>query len=138
MFGSRPLLSTLGLALVAVVMISCGSSSIPDAGRVLLSIAVTPSAADPQGGQVVFTANGTFSVAPSPAVVTFAVPYTGGFVVATNSSGQEIATIVATGAGTATVQCVAGMSGTVEVGATALANNGTATTVSGIAQIKCP
>jgi hypothetical protein len=140
MFGRNPPLAVLGPAFLAMAMTSCGSPSIPDAGRVLLAIAVTPAFADAQkfGGQVVFTANGTFSVAPSPATVTFAAPYTGGFAVATNSSNQVIATIVATGSGTATVQCVAGMSGMVEVGATASTNNGTSTTVSGAAQIACP
>jgi hypothetical protein len=140
MFRRDPLLAVLGLVLLAMAMTSCGSPTIPDAGRVLLAIAVTPAAADAQkfGGQVVFTANGTFSVAPSPAPVTFAAPYTGGFAVAPNGSNQVIASIVSTGTGTATVQCEAGMSGTVEVGATALANNGTSTTVSGIAQITCP
>jgi hypothetical protein len=140
MFRRSPLLAALGAAFLAIAMTSCGSPTIPNAGRVLLAIAVTPAQADAQklGGQVVFTANGTFSVAPSPAPVTFVAPYTGGFAVATNSSNQEIATIVSTGPGTATVQCVAGMSGTVEVGATASANNGTSTSVSGSAQISCP
>ena len=140
MFRRHPLLAALGPVLLAIAMTSCGSPSIPNAGRVLLAITVTPAAADAQqfGGQVVFTANGTFSVAPSPAPVTFVAPYTGGFAVAPNSSNQAIATIVATGSGTATVQCLASMSGTVEVGATASANNGTSITVSGIAQITCP
>jgi hypothetical protein len=141
MFHRNPLLAALGPAFLAMMMMtSCGSPSIPNAGRVLLSIVVTPAAADAQqfGGQVVFTATGTFSVAPSPAPVTFALPYTGGFAVAPNSSNQVIARIVSTGTGTATVQCEAGMSGTVEVGATALANNGTSTIVSGAAQITCP
>ncbi|HSY92565.1 MAG TPA: hypothetical protein VK812_14405 [Candidatus Binatus sp.] len=140
MFRRSPLLAALGAAFLAMMMTSCGSPSIPNAGRVLLAIAVTPAFADAQqfGGQVVFTATGTFSVAPSPAPVTFALPYTGGFAVAPNSSNQVIASIVSTGTGTATVQCEAGMSGTVEVGATALANNGTSTIVSGAAQITCP
>lgn len=141
MFRRHPFLAAPGLALLAIAMTSCGTTTIPNAGRVLLSISVTPATADAQtfqNGQVVFTATGTFSVAPSPALVTFAIPYTGGFTVALNSSNQVIATIVATGTGTATVQCAAGMSGTVEVGATASANNGTSTTVSGAAQITCP
>lgn len=136
----RPfLLPTLGLALVAMAMSSCGTTNIPNAGRVLLSIAVTPAeGVAGANGQVIFTATGTFSVAPSPAPVTFVAPYTGGFIVAPNGSNQVIASIVSTGTGTATVQCAAGMSGTVEVGATALANNGTSTTVVGPAQITCP
>jgi hypothetical protein len=141
MFRRHPFVYTLGPVLLASMVMSCGTTTIPNAGRVLLSIVVTPTTADAQdfqNGQVVFTATGTFSVAPSPAPVTFAVPYTGGFVVALNGSNQVIATIVANGTGTATVQCNAGMSGTVEVGATALANNGTSTTVSGAAQITCP
>jgi hypothetical protein len=142
MFRRYPLLvlAALGSVLLAMAMTSCGST-IPNAGRVLLSIVVTPATADAQNspnGQVVFTATGTFSVAPSPAPVTFVAPYTGGFTIAPNSSDQVIATIASTGTGTATVQCVTGMSGTVEVGATASANNDTSTTVSGIAQITCP
>ncbi len=139
MFRRTPLFPALGPVLLAIAMTSCGAT-IPNAGRVLLSIVVTPAYADAKDfqGQVVFTATGTFSVAPSPALVTFAIPYTGGFVVAPNASDQVIASVVATGTATATVQCVAGMSGTVEVGATALANNGTSTTVSGAAQITCP
>jgi hypothetical protein len=139
MFRRRPLRYTFGLALLAITLTSCGTTTIPNAGRVLLTIVVTPAQGVPSAnGQVVFTATGTFSVAPSPAPVTFVAPYTGGFVVATSSTNQVIASIVSTGAGTATVQCVSGMSGTVEVGATASANNGTSTTVSGIAQITCP
>jgi hypothetical protein len=141
MFLRHPLLPAFGIALLAFAITSCGSTTIPNAGRVLLSILVTPATADAQNspsGQVVFTATGTFSVAPSPAPVTFAAPYAGGFVVAPDSSNQVIASIVTTGAGTATVQCVAGMSGTVDVGATASSNNGTSTTVSGLAQITCP
>jgi hypothetical protein len=141
MFRRNPLLAALGAASLAMMMTSCGSPSIPNAGRVLLTIVVTPATADAQAftnGQVEFTATGTFSVAPSPAPVTFVAPYTGGFIVSPNTSNQVIANIVSTGPGTATVQCVAGMSGTVEVGATASANNGTSTTVSGIAQITCP
>lgn len=140
MFFRRLLLPTFGLAFVMAIT-SCGTTTIPNAGRVLLAISVTPATADAQNspnGQVVFTATGTYSVAPSPAPVTFAAPYTGGFVVEPDSSNQVIASIVSTGTGTATVQCAAGMAGTVEVGATAAANNGTAITVSGIAQITCP
>jgi hypothetical protein len=137
---NRLLLAALGPALLTIALTSCGST-IPNAGRVLLEIVVTPATADAQtfaNGQVEFTATGTFSVAPSPAPVTFVAPYTGGFIVSPNTSNQVIANIVSTGPGTATVQCVAGMSGTVEVGATASANNGTSTIVSGIAQITCP
>src|ERR1700689_1844548 len=117
MFRFNPFLAAVGPALLAIAMTYCGST-IPNAGRVLLSIVVTPATADAQdfsNGQVVFTATGAFSVAPSPAPVTFAAPYTGGFTVASNSSNQVIASIVATGPGTATVQCATGMSGTVEV-----------------------
>jgi hypothetical protein len=96
MFRRNPLLAVFGAAFLAIALTSCGSPSIPNAGRVLLAILVTPAQADALGGQVVFTANGTFSVAPSPAPVTFAAPYAGGFTVATIGSNQEIATIVST------------------------------------------
>jgi hypothetical protein len=127
------------LLFLAAILISCGNNN-PNQGRILLSVVVTPATADPQMldvSQVEFTANGTFSQTPSPAPLTFAAPYTGAFSVGTFNN-QVIATIVSSGSGTATLQCVSGMSGTVEVSAAALANNGTNTTVSGTAQLTCP
>ena len=140
MFRCHRLLPVLGLILLAAVVISCGSTD-PSSNRILLSIAVAPPTADAQNspnGQVVFTATGTFSLQPSPALVPSTTPYSGQFTVAASATNQVIATIVSSGSGTATVQCVAGMSGTVNVADTASANNGIATTVSGIAQITCP
>ena len=132
--------AALGLILLAAVVVSCGTSD-PNSNRILISIAVTPPTADAQNfsnGQVVFTTNGTFSLQPSPAPVPSTTPYSSQFTVSNSATNQVIATIVNSGSGTATVQCVSGMSGTVTVGATASANNGLATTVSGIAQITCP
>jgi hypothetical protein len=134
------LLAVLGLILLAAVLISCGSTD-PTANRILLSVAITPPIADAQNfpnGQVVFTATGSFSLQPSPALVPSTTPYSAQFTVSNSATNQVVATIVSSGSGTATVQCVAGMSGTVTVADTASANNGIATTVSGIAQITCP
>ena len=139
----HPLPATFATVLAAVILISglisCGNNN-TDQSRVLLTVTVTPATADPQllgVSQVTFTANGTFSETPSPAPVTFTPPYTGAFSVGTFNN-QVIANIVSTGSGTATLQCVSGMSGTVEVAAVALANNGTNNMVSGIAQLTCP
>jgi hypothetical protein len=132
-------LAAVVLVMLAAILISCGNNN-PDQNRVLLTVAVTPATADPEllgVSEVVFSANGTFSEIPSPALLTFAAPYTGAFSVGTFNN-QVIATIVSTGSGTATLQCVSGMSGTVEVAAAASANNGTNNTVSGIAQLTCP
>lgn len=137
---SRHLLATLGLLSLAVAAISCGSTN-PNQVRVLLSIQVTPATADAQNfpnSQVLYSANGTFNEQPFNVLVPSTAPYSVAFSVAPNSSNQAIATVVTQKDGTAAVQCVAGMSGTVEVGAVAFANNGTTTTVSGIAQITCP
>jgi len=136
----RPLVAAIGLAFIAVVMISCGSSN-PNFGRILLSVAVTPTTADAQtykNGQVVFIATGTFNQSPFSAPVPSTPPYSGTFFVDTTATNQVIATIVTSGSGTATVQCISGMSGTVNVGNIASANNGTPTTVAGLAQITCP
>jgi hypothetical protein len=133
------LFAVVGLVILAAILISCGNNN-PNQGRILLAVGVTPTTADPQllgVSQVVFTATGTFSQTPSPAVLTFAAPYTGAFSVGTFNN-QVVATIVSSDSGTATLQCVSGMSGTVAVGAAALANNGTSTTVSGTAQLSCP
>jgi hypothetical protein len=136
----HPLLAALGLALIAVLMISCGSPN-ANFGRILLSISVTPATADAQkfqNGQVVFTATGTFNQSPFSVPVPSTPPYSGKFFVDTTATNQVIATIVSSGSGTATVQCISGMSGTVNLGNIASANNGTSTTVTGLAQITCP
>jgi len=132
-----PLLAALGFALIAVLMISCATPN-PNFGRVLLSISVTADPQTSQNGQVVFTATGTFNQAPFSAPVPSTPPYSGKFFVDTTATNQVIATIVSSGSGTATVQCISGMSGTVNLGNIASANNGTSTTVTGLAQITCP
>ncbi len=130
------LLAAIGLAFIAVGMISCGSSN-PNFDRILLSTKVTANTQN-QNGQVVFTATGSFSQSPFSAPVPSTPPYSGTFFVDTTATNQVIATIVASGSGTATVQCISGMSGTVNVGNIASANNGTSTTVTGLAPITCP
>jgi hypothetical protein len=127
------------LLLLAAGLISCGSSD-PNLGRVLTSITVTPETADAHSsanGQVVFTATGTYSLPPFSAPVTFTAPYSGQFVVDNPATGT-IATLVSSGAGTVTVECAAGASGSVAVVASAAANNGTTTVVSGSGQLTCP
>jgi hypothetical protein len=133
------LLLAATLMLLAAGLISCGSSN-QNIGRVLTSIAVTPGTADAQNypnGQVVFTAAGTFSLPPFNGPVTFTAPYAGQFVV-DNPVNGTIATVIANGVGTVTVQCASGASGTVDVVASAAANNGTTTVVSGNGQLTCP
>jgi hypothetical protein len=125
--------------LLAPGLISCGSSN-PNIGRVLTSIAITPQKADAlnsASGQVVFTATGTFSLPPLTAPLNFTPPYAGQFVV-NNPAGTIIAAVVATGTGTITVQCASGAAGTVFVTASAFANNGTPSVITGSAQLTCP
>lgn len=139
---SRYAIAALALLLLSALAISCGSSGDPNFGRVLTSVTVTPATADAQNsstGQVVFTATGNFSLPPFSAPLTFAAPYSGQFAVENPTSPPStIATIVATGTGTVTVQCAPGASGTVFVSASALANNGTTTLISGSGQLTCP
>jgi hypothetical protein len=120
--------------------LGCGTSS-SNSNRVLQSIAVTPPMADAQdsGGQVQFTASGTFSKAPSPSPVTFVAPYSGSWMV----SDPATATLVGTGTGTATFHCVAGASGVVSITAIASTNaatgtGATGTSVRGTASLTCP
>ena len=126
------------LVVLSGFALSCATSN-PNTGRVLTSIQVTPATADAQNsnGQVLFTATGNFNLPPSPAPVTFAAPYVGSFVVDNPTSGA-IATIVSTGTGTVTVQCVSGASGTVAVVASAASNNALGDVVSGSGQLTCP
>lgn len=130
----------VALLVVAVITISCATSN-PNFNRILSSIVVTPATADAQNspnGQVLYSANGTFTQQPFTVLVPSTPPYSVAFTVGTTNTKQVIATIVTQGQGTAAVQCVAGMSGTVLVAAVASANNGTTATISGAAQITCP
>lgn len=129
----------LMVTLLPIFLMSCDSVN-PNSGRVLTAINVTPTTADASqfpNGQVMFTATGQFSLPPLSGPVTFISPYTGQFIVA-NPSNQTIANIISTGNGTVTVQCVAGVSATVDVVATAAANNGTQTTVTAQGRLTCP
>ena len=132
-------LAICALAVLSVALISCATSN-PNTFRVLTAITVTPTSADASGysnGQVTFTATGQFNIPPLTGPVTFTAPYNGQFIVA-NPSNQTVANIVSTGTGTVTVQCVSGVSASVDVVATASANNGTATTVTAQGQLTCP
>lgn len=132
--------ASVGLTLMlSAGLLSCGTAN-PNIGRVLTSIQVTPATADAKNftnGQVVFSATGQFSLPPTPAPVTSAPPYSGQFVVDNPTTGQ-IANVISTGAGTVTVQCVSGASGTVAVVASAASNNYNGDIVSGSAQLTCP
>jgi hypothetical protein len=135
----RPVLLLFPIALLALPLISCNSVN-PNSGRVLTAITVTPTAADAvnsPNGQVTFTATGQFSLPPLSGPVTFQSPYSGSFSVA-NPLNQTIANVVATGTGTVTVQCVSNVTGSVEVVASASANNGTQTIVTGQGMLTCP
>jgi len=139
MHASRPSLPILAITLLAFPLISCNSVN-PNSGRVLTAITVTPTTADAvnfPNGQVTFTGTGQFSLPPLSGPVTFQSPYSGSFSVA-NPSNQTIANAVATGTGTVTVQCVANTTGSVEVVASASANNGTQTVVTGQGTLTCP
>ena len=136
---SRAGLGLLAMMLLAPLLISCGSVD-PNVGRVLTSIAVTPTNADASqypNGQVTFTATGSFSIAPLSGPVTFKSPYTGEFFVANPASGQ-VATVVTTGTGTVTVQCVSGVSASVFIVASASSNNEISTVVTGQGLLNCP
>ena len=137
----KALISATVLTLLASLLIACASSN-PNNFRYLISIAVTPTTADAQtfpNGQVQFTATGTFNQPPITGPVSSAAPYSGQFsVINPVTPPATIATIVSTGTGTATVQCVTGASGTVPISITASANNGTSTVVSGGARLTCP
>jgi hypothetical protein len=137
----KNVLTILFAATLAFQAIGCGSSN---SNRVLQSMTVTPLTADGNTspiGQVVFTATGRFSKAPSPSPVTFVAPYSGSWSV----SDPSIATLVATGTGdgTATFQCVAGASGVATISAIASSNaasgtGATSTAVTGTAKLTCP
>jgi len=106
----------LCISALVLAISSCGGGSM-NANRMLLSMSISPAAADAQqfpNGQVMFTATGTFSQPPSPAMVTFVAPFSGSWSV----SDLRIATIDSNGM----AQCVSGQSGTVTVNAIASAN----------------
>jgi hypothetical protein len=129
---------SVALIFLAAGMSSCAHSD-PNLGRVLTTVTVSPETADGQSNPngIVFTATGTFSLPPFTSPLTFAAPYSGEFAL-DSPSGTTIANVVSSGTGTVTVQCVAGAAGTVFVTASALANNGTPTLVSGSSQLTCP
>jgi hypothetical protein len=132
----QPCAGLAAITFAVAALVSCPSSN-PNASRVLISIAVTPSTATAtSGGQVTFTATGTFNQPPITAPVSFAAPYTGSFVV-DNPGSQTIATIISTGTGTITVQCASGAAGNVNITASADSNNVSGTVVSGNAQLNC-
>jgi hypothetical protein len=129
----KSILPTFFVVMLIFQTLGCGMSG-SNSNRVLQSIAVTPATADAQSsanGQVQFTATGTFSKAPSPSLVTFVAPYSGGWQV----SDSTVATLLATGTGTATVQCVTGASGTVTITAMASANAAMGTQATGVATV---
>ena len=134
-------LSFASLVAIFVTFLSLSCNSVnPNSGRVLTAITVTPTSADAvqsPNGQVTYTATGQFSLPPLSGPVTFKSPYTGSFFVA-NPNGQTIANVVTTGNGTVTVQCVSGVNASVEVVASAAANNGTGTVVTGQGTLICP
>jgi len=131
--------AVLGVVLLGLALVSCSSVN-PNSGRVLTAISVSPENADASqfpNGQVTFTATGQFSLPPLSAPVTFKSPYAGSFIV-DNPGGQTIANIVSTGTGTITVQCASGVTGTVNLIASASANNGTQIVVTGQGTLSCP
>jgi hypothetical protein len=132
--------TTLAVCLLAGFAITgsgCGSMN-SMSNRVLQSMVVSPATADAQnspGGQVQFSAMGTFSKAPSPAPVPFVAPYSGSWA----TSDLNVATIDQNGL----AMCVGGASGTVTITAIASSNAGvgtqnTSTAVSGTAKLTCP
>jgi hypothetical protein len=133
--GRKYIAALFFVSALALQGINCGSSTNPN--RLLKSIAIAPATADAHGGQVQFTATGTFSMPPSPAVLSFFAPHTGSFTV-----DPSMAAIVSSSGGSVTVQCVAGASGTTEVTATACAYapgpDATCVPVRGSATLACP
>jgi hypothetical protein len=127
--GNACLMSSL-LAIVA-----CGGMN---SKRVLMSMSVSPAAADAQNfanGQVMFSATGTFSQPPSPAAVTFMAPYSGSWSV----SDANVASIDQNGV----ARCVQGQTGIVTVSAIASSNSATgpgqmSTAVTAKATLSCP
>ena len=136
---SSRVLAIFAVLFLSSALISCASSN-PNSFRVLTAITVTPSSADAStypNGQVTFAATGQFNLPPLSGPVTFTPPYSGEFIV-DNPSNQTVANITSTGNGTVTVQCVDGVSASVDVVATASANNLTGTIVNAQGQLICP
>jgi hypothetical protein len=109
-----------GFALSLLVISGCGAMNSSSNNRVLESMTVSPASADAQNyanGQVTFTATGTFSKPPSPAMVPvpFVAPYSGSWVV----SDPNIAAIDQNGM----AKCMPGATGTVTVTAQVSANS---------------
>lgn len=134
----KSLIALAFLALLALQALGCGSNN--NSNRFLQSVSVTPATATAHNfldGQVQFTATGTFTRPPSPAVLTFQSPYSGSF----NVDSTMVKT-VSMGTGTITVQCVQGASGTTTISAGACRNaTGTGITctfASGSAELTCP
>lgn len=118
-----------------LALVACGGMN--SSNRVLMSMTLSPAAADAQNfanGQVQFTATGVFSEPPTPATVTFMEPFTGSWMV----SNSNIAIIDQNGM----AKCVAGTSGVVTVSAIASSNSAQApamsTAVSATAMLTCP
>ena len=135
----RPSLLAFLIPLLALLVISYNSVN-PNSDRVLTAITVAPTAADAvnsPNGQVTFTATGQFSLPPLSGPVTFQSPYSGSFSVA-NPYNQTIANVAANGTGTVIVQCVSNVTGSVEIIASASANDGTQTVVTGQGTLTCP
>lgn len=125
-FGT--VLATLFLAALALQALGCGSS-MSNSNRVLQSMTIIPVTADARNfanGQVQFTANGTFSKAPSPQQVTFQPPYSGGWSLMSTGAAATISP-----AGLA--QCAPGAVGTATIVATATANAAMGTGATGVA-----
>jgi hypothetical protein len=114
-----------------------GMDSGMNSNRVLMSMTLSPATAEAHNfanGKVQFTATGTFSQPPSPAIVPFTEPYTGTWSV----SSMNVATIDQNGM----AQCVPGAAGTVTVSATVSSNSAgpgaMSTAVSARATLDCP
>lgn len=125
-----------GYAVAALGLVAAGCGTSDTSSRVLESISVTPATASAlSGGQVQFTATGSFSKPPSPPQVAFVAPYSGGW----QTSDPSITTIDEAGM----AQCAAGAAGTVTVIAEASANKSSGPAamsvgVRGTAQLTCP
>lgn len=119
------------LALFGVQIVGCNSmNSVAD--RRLQAITLSPTTAtghDSSDGQVQFVATGSFTSAPTPVTPLQASSWL--------VSDPQIATVTGTGQ----AQCLAGAMGTVTVKAVASSGSdmmGTATVVTGTAQLTCP
>ena len=138
--NSQLLLGLLFILLSVAIVAGCGGSmnTMNANNRVLLSMSISPASADAQmftNGLVTFTATGTFSQPPSPAMVTFVAPFSGSWEV----SDPNMATITPNGM----AQCLPGANGKVTVQAQASSNSATtpgamSTAVGATATLTCP